>query len=50
LPVMLGVLAGALAGARILGVARSATLRQVFAAIVVIIALQMLYRGATGGI
>jgi uncharacterized protein len=50
LPVMLGVLAGALVGARTLKVASSVTLRRVFAAVVVVIALEMLYKGATGGL
>jgi uncharacterized protein len=50
LPVMLGVLAGALVGARVLRVARVTTLRYVFAAVVVVMAIQMLYKGATGGL
>ncbi|HJQ19598.1 MAG TPA: sulfite exporter TauE/SafE family protein [Gemmatimonadaceae bacterium] len=47
-PVMLGVLAGALIGARILTRARSETLRKVFAALVVIAGIEMLYKGITG--
>ena len=50
LPVMVGVLAGALLGARVLTGARTATLRKVFNAVLVLIALEMLYKGITGGI
>jgi uncharacterized membrane protein YfcA len=49
-PVMLGVLSGALLGARMLGGANTTRLRRVFTAVVVVGALQMLYRGATGAI
>lgn len=49
-PVMLGVLAGALVGARVLVVARTRVLRVVFTAVVVVLAAQMLYKGATGGL
>jgi uncharacterized membrane protein YfcA len=49
LPVMFGVLAGALSGARILTGARTAVLRRMFSAVVVVLALQMLYKGLTGG-
>src|SRR5437870_258733 len=49
-PVMLGVLAGALLGARILTRARTTWLRRLFTAVVVILALQMLYKGITGGV
>ncbi len=48
LPVMLGVLGGALLGARMLGRINTMRLRQVFRAIVVIMAAQMLYRGVRG--
>jgi uncharacterized membrane protein YfcA len=47
-PVMLGVLAGALLGARILVRAPTRILRLIFTAIVVIMAVEMLYNGATG--
>jgi uncharacterized membrane protein YfcA len=47
-PVMLGVLAGALLGTRIIGGARTSWLRMLFTGIVVILAFQMLYKGATG--
>ena len=49
-PVMLGVLAGALLGARILGRANTKLLRQLFTVVVVIMALEMLYKGFTGGL
>jgi hypothetical protein len=48
LPVMLGVLGGALLGARLLAGARTRHLRLLFSAVVVVLALEMLYRGATG--
>ncbi len=50
LPVMLGVLTGALLGARVLTGARTATLRRVFNVVLVVLALEMLYKGLTGGI
>jgi uncharacterized membrane protein YfcA len=49
-PVMLGVLAGALVGARVLSRGRTGWLRQIFTAVVVVTALEMLYRGATGSL
>ncbi len=49
LPVMLGVLAGALTGARVLAGAKTKVLRRLFAVVVVILASQMLYKGLTGG-
>ena len=48
MPVMLGVLPGALLGARILGRARARVLRVVFAAVIVLLALEMIYNGLTG--
>lgn len=50
LPVMLGVLGGALTGARILTVARVGALRTVFSVVIVILAIEMLYKGIRGGI
>ncbi len=50
LPVMVGVLCGALLGARLLTFARTAHLRILFTAVVVVLGLQMLYRGLTGGV
>jgi uncharacterized protein len=49
-PVMLGVLAGALLGARILAGARTLWLRRLFTAVVVILAFEMLYKGLRGGL
>jgi uncharacterized membrane protein YfcA len=49
-PVMLGVLAGALVGARVLSRGRVEWLRRVFTAIVVITAFEMLYKGASGSL
>ena len=50
LPVMLGVLAGALTGARVLPIVRTSALRRAFSVIVVVLALQMLYKGLTGSV
>jgi uncharacterized membrane protein YfcA len=50
LPVMLGVLAGALAGARILTRANVKWLRTLFTVVVVVMAVQMLYKGVAGGV
>jgi uncharacterized protein len=49
-PVMLGVLGGALTGARVLARANVAWLRTLFTAVVVVLAAEMLYKGATGGL
>ncbi len=49
LPVMLGVLAGALAGARILTVARVGALRTIFSVVIVVLAAEMMYKGIRGG-
>jgi uncharacterized membrane protein YfcA len=48
LPVMLGVLAGASLGARMLAAAAPHALRIVFTGVVVVLAAEMLYRGFTG--
>ena len=48
LPVMLGVLAGAFVGARVLARAPSRHLRLVFGGVVVLLAIEMLYNGLTG--
>ena len=50
LPVMLGVLAGALVGARILAGANTKMLRRVFAVVIVALALEMAYKGISGGL
>lgn len=47
-PVMLGVLAGALLGARILVGARTLWLRRIFTVVVVVLAIEMLYKGLRG--
>jgi uncharacterized membrane protein YfcA len=47
-PVMLGVLAGALLGARLLSSANTRVLRHLFTAVVVVMAIEMLYKGITG--
>ena len=49
-PVMLGVLAGALIGARVLARGKTPWLRNVFTAVVVVTALEMLYKGVTGSL
>jgi hypothetical protein len=49
-PVMLGVLGGALAGARILTRANVSWLRTLFTVVVVVMAVEMLYKGITGGV
>ncbi len=49
-PVMLGVLAGALLGARLLSRVNAHILRKVFAAVVVVMAVEMLYKGAAGSL
>jgi uncharacterized membrane protein YfcA len=47
---MLGVLAGALTGARVLAGANTRVLRRVFAGVVVVLASEMLYKGIRGGV
>jgi uncharacterized protein len=49
MPVMLGVLGGSLVGARLLGRARTRVLRRLFAVVIVVMALEMVYSGVTGG-
>ena len=48
MPVMLGVLVGALWGARVLVHAKVQMLRIVFSAVIVFLALEMMYQGITG--
>ncbi len=50
MPVMLGVLPGALLGARRLVFARSRDLRFIFTAVLMALAFEMIYRGLHGGI
>jgi uncharacterized membrane protein YfcA len=50
MPVMLGVLAGAMLGARLLTQARPRVLRIVFAVVIAALGLEMIYNGATGRI
>lgn len=50
MPVMLGVLVGSIVGARVLTVARPHALRLVFTIVVVALAIEMLYKGLTGGL
>lgn len=49
MPVMLGVLGGSLAGARLLPGAKVPVLRRLFAVVIGVLALEMIYRGLTGG-
>jgi len=48
MPVMLGVLAGSLLGSRILVKAETTSLRLVFSAVILVLGLQMLYKGIWG--
>lgn len=48
MPVTLGVLVGAMSGARFLSGARTEGLRRIFAAVVAVLAVQMIYSGITG--
>ncbi len=50
MPVMLGVLLGALTGARILVRTRARLLRLVFSAVILLLAVEMIYNGLTGKI
>ena len=50
LPVVLGVLAGSLAGTRVLTQVRSRVLRLVFAGVITLLAIEMIYNGVTGRI
>jgi uncharacterized membrane protein YfcA len=50
MPVMLGVLGGSLAGARLLSRAGTHTLRRLFAIVIGVMALEMVYSGIKGGL
>jgi uncharacterized membrane protein YfcA len=48
MPVVLGVLLGAVVGTRVLERARSRILRIVFSGVIVVLALEMMFNGFTG--
>ena len=48
MPVMLGVLAGSLTGARVLVRTKSKSLRVVFGAVIVVLGVEMIFNGLTG--
>jgi uncharacterized membrane protein YfcA len=50
LPVMLGVLVGSIAGTRVLARVRTRTLRILFGIVILILGIQMIYKGLIGGI
>jgi uncharacterized membrane protein YfcA len=50
MPVMLGVLLGSLLGARVLAAVETRWLRLVFSLVILALALQMIYKGFTGGL
>ena len=50
MPVMLGVLAGSLLGARVLTTAPPRRLRLVFAIVIAVLGVEMLFKGLTGGL
>jgi hypothetical protein len=50
MPVMLGVLAGSLIGTRILVKAETKSLRLIFSLVIVLLGLEMLYKGLVGGL
>lgn len=50
MPVMLGVLAGSLLGTRVLVRAKVSILKLVFAAVIVVLAAEMIFNGLTGRI
>ena len=47
-PVMLGVVAGSLAGARVLAQAKTKWLRLAFGVVIAVMAIEMIYHGMTG--
>jgi uncharacterized membrane protein YfcA len=49
-PVVLGVLGGSLLGAKVLGRSNTKSLRIVFSVVICFLALEMLYKGVTGGL
>ncbi|HEY3281779.1 MAG TPA: sulfite exporter TauE/SafE family protein [Armatimonadota bacterium] len=50
MPVMLGVLIGSMVGARVLARARTHVLRTVFAVVILVLAVEMIFNGLTGRI
>jgi len=48
MPVMLGVLVGSMLGARVLVRARARALRLVFSAVILVLGIEMIYKGLTG--
>lgn len=50
MPVMLGVLLGALLGAKVLVRARIELLQNIFSLVILALAIEMIYKGLTGGI
>ena len=50
MPVMLGVLAGSLLGTRVLVKAETKWLRRVFSIVIVVLGIEMLYKGLSGRI
>jgi uncharacterized membrane protein YfcA len=48
MPVMLGVLAGSLMGARFLTSARTPLLRKIFSGVIALVALEMIYNSLSG--
>ena len=48
MPVLLGVLLGSMLGARLLPGAHPQSLRRVFAVVIVLMGIQMIYKGLTG--
>jgi uncharacterized protein len=48
MPVMLGVLAGSLLGARVLMAVQSGVLRRIFSVVILAMAIEMIYKGCTG--
>jgi uncharacterized membrane protein YfcA len=50
MPVMLGVLTGSMMGTVVLAKTKTSSLRMVFSAVIVLLGIEMLYKGITGGI
>ena len=50
MPVMLGVLIGSLMGTRVLVKTQTRLLRQVFSGVIVLLGIEMMLKGLTGGL